>query len=522
VSPSELAGLIVDSARARPVGAWTHSTFSKHYIGDGYLHDDQRGKGEKTLSFAPELTRAGRYEVRFAYQPGTSRATNVPVTVFHADGETTLQVNQQEPPLLDGRFVSLGQFRFEANGFGYVLISNEGTRGHVTADAVQFLSADEMPPERGPRPPVAALRTGRTDRDKPGPAAPPDLKSLEARLKKLKETGPRRPKRMGVEEGETFGDVPIHVRGSVYNLGAVAPRGFLTFGQPIALQRFPEKESGRRQLAEWIASPSHPLTARIYVNRVWLWLLGEGIVRTPDNFGTTGETPSHPELLDHLATRFIDAGWSTKKLVREIVLSRTYQQSSAGDAGRGQDESRGTDPENRLLARANRRRLAAEQLRDAMLAASGQLKFDAGGPTFPATQTADFGFQFTEPVRSVYAPVFRNALPELFEVFDFPSPGMVTGRRHTTAVPTQALFLLNHPWVREQAQAAARRLLVRALDDVTGLDFAWRATLGRAPTDSERALTLRHLQAAGTTGRDEAWTEVFHALFASVDFRYLD
>ena len=492
LSARELPGVVVDSAQARAVGTWKHSQYSKHYIGDGYWHDENKEKGEKTLTFAPELPRAGRYEVRLAYIHAPSRSDRVPVTVFHADGETVVHVNQQEAPVLDGRFVSLGTFRFETNGFAYALVSNEGTQGFVTADAVQFLT--ENAPE------VAASGRDLKARREPRPTEATDLKTLEARLKRLQDSGPRRPRALSVVEEEKIEDTFIHVRGSPHNLGAPAPRGFLTFGRPVAQQQLPATESGRRQFADWIASPSNPLTGRVYVNRAWHWLCGEGIVPTVDNFGTTGEAPSHPELLDHLAGRFVAEGWSTKRLVREIVLSRTYQQAA-------------------------RRRLTAEQLRDAILSVSGQLQLHSlRGPTYPTNLNADFGFQSSEPVRSVHLPMFRNALPELFEAFDFAPPTMVTGRRHVSTVPTQALFLLNHPWMREQAQAAARRALAETrLDDSARLVRVYQRALGRAPTGGELTLAQRHVAAADTaTAREEAWTALCHSLFACADFRYLD
>jgi hypothetical protein len=556
VAAKDLPGLVVDSAQARQVGAWKHSQYSKHYIGDGYWHDDNAGKGEKTLSLAPEITRPGRYEVRLAYVHAPNRAANIPVTVFHADGETTVHINQQEPPVIEGRFVSLGQFRFEANGFGYVLVSNEGTQGYVTADAAQFLPSDEAAVEvtRLTSNPAKAGKSesGKVETNSGTtanshlptfpPAHLPDIKALETRLRMLQEAGPKRPMIMAVKEAEKAEDTAVHVRGSVHNLGAIVPRGFLTVASRGPAPPMPATESGRRELAGWIASADNPLTARVTVNRIWLWLFGEGLVRTPDNFGTTGETPSHPELLDWLAMRFVEQGWSVKQLVREIVLSRTYQLSSgAADARRltstrnskrdtpNQSQSlltsAATDPENRLLSRAHRRRLAAEQIRDAMLAVSGQLKLDIGGQTYPASRASDYGFVFNEPRRSVYAPVFRNALPELFEAFDFAPPSMVTGRRHTSTVPTQALFLLNHPFVREQARAAARRLLADepSRDEAMRLDRAYRLTLGRPPSGEERNLALRHLATdGGPSAAEDAWTELFHALFASADFRHLD
>ncbi len=523
VAASALPGLVVDSAQAKAVGAWKHSQFSKHYIGDGYVHDDLQGKGEKTLTFQPDLKKAGRYEVRFAYQHGGTRATNVPVTVFHADGETTVHVNQQEAPVLDGRFVSLGQFLFEGNGFGSALVSNEGTQGHVTADAVQFL-------------PVKAVEFTATSDAKKSPAkkdtvgSSAELKSLETKLKQLNESGPKRPLVMSVREEEKIEDAFVHVRGSVHNLGAKVPRGFLqvaTLGVPPVV---PEKQSGRREFADWIASPSNPLTARVLVNRTWHWLFGAGLVRTTDNFGTTGETPSHPELLDHLATQFIAQGWSVKKLVREIMLSRTYQQGSevisktvtSNQSAQGAStNSLNTDSlMTDYFSPFRRRRLDAECLRDAMLSVSGQLSSERGGPSFKATLSADYGFNYADTRRSVYAPAFRNALPEIFEVFDFADPSMVVGVRNVSTVAPQALFLMNHPFVREQAGAAAKRLLAEKLaDDDARLLRACRLALGRAPTAGEQAIARKVWQ--NTSDATEAWTDIFHALFASPDFRYV-
>jgi len=510
IAPGALPGIVVDSAQARAVGTWKHSQFSKHYIGDGYWHDDNKDKAGKTLTFAPELPRPGRYEVRFAYEPGATRSERVPVTVFHADGETLVHVNERETPPLDDRFVSLGTFRFETNGFASALVANEGTTGFVTADAVQFLFEDT---ELGARPPSAIAATS-------GAGTAPSVKDMEDKLKKLQASGPKRPRALSVIEEDKIEDAFIHIRGSPHNPGAIVPRGFLTFGRPVAQQALPAGESGRRQLADWIASKSNPLTARVYVNRLWQWLIGEGLVRTVDNFGTTGEAASHPELLDYLAARLMEQGWSTKRLIQEIVLSHTYQLSSARSPS-------DADPGNRLLAHAHRRRLAAEPLRDAILFVSGQLQLDPPrGPTYSAGLNADFGFLSEDTHRSVYLPVFRNALPQLFEAFDFPPSSMVTGRREVSTVPTQALFLLNHPWMQAQSRAAA----LRALDRASGrgqftvrLTMAYRRTLGRAPTRAEQKLALQHLvSGVAPSDREEAWASFFHALFASGDFRYLE
>jgi hypothetical protein len=496
---SEVPGIVVDDAQAKKVGEWQHSVHSGHYIGDGYLHDQNMAKGQKTLTFQPDLPNAGKYEVRLAYSPGTSRSDAVPVTVFSADGEKTIHVDMRKHPPIDDRWISLGEYRVERNGQAYIIIDNEGTKGHVTADAVTFIPLDKpMPKAKGEK--------SKGDADL--------VKQLEAELKRLQESGPKRQMAMTVVEEAKIEDAKVHVRGSVHNLGAVAPRGFLqvaSFGKPPAM---PPNQSGRVELANWIASKDNPLTARVMANRVWHWLFGSGIVRTVDNFGTTGEAPSHPELLDHLATRFIALDWSTKQLVREIVLSRTYRQSATNSAAAS------ADPENRLFARANRRRMEAECIRDTMLVVSGKLSPDRGGPSYPATLAADYGYKGSDNRRSVYLPVFRNALPEALEAFDFADPSMVTGKRNVSTVAPQALYLLNHPFPVEQARHSAERLLAESHpDDAARIVRAYRLALGREPTAGEREIAMRFL---AKRDAKEAWAGVFHALFASADFRYVD
>jgi hypothetical protein len=504
----DVPGVVVDDTQAKKVGEWRESQVTGTYIGQGYVHDLNDGKGQKTLTFHPDLPAAGTYDVQLAYSAGSSRAAAVPVTVFSADGEKTVSVNMRDEPPIDGRYVSLGQYHFERNNQGFVIISNEGTTGTVTADAVVFVPVGE-------RPPVAAPRSAPAAAEKAATAA---VRRLESELKKLQAAGPKRPMAMSVVEEAAIEDTRVHVRGSVHTLGEPAPRGFLrvaTYGTPPAI---PANESGRRQLAEWIASPDNPLTARVIVNRAWHWLFGAGLVRTTDNFGTTGEPPSHPELLDDLAVRFVEGGWSVKKLVRVIVLSRTYRQQSESRNSRPEM----ADPENRLLARQNRRRLDAECIRDTILAVSGAMHRNRGGPTFRPDLAADYGYKHTDTRRSVYTPVFRNALPELFQAFDFADPSVVTGRRDVSTVALQALLLMNHPFVVEQARRAAERLLAEAgMSEDDRIARAYRLTLGRAPTDGERRLAQKFLTAdAGDPAA--AWALLFQSLFASADFRYVN
>jgi hypothetical protein len=517
IAASTLPGIVVDDSEARKVGVWTESRALGYFIGAGYVHDDKSPKGEATLTFQPEIPEAGVYEVRLAYNSASNRCPAVPVTIFSADGESTVTVDMKSDPPIDGRFISLGRFRFERNGQGYVLISNEGTKGTVVADAVQFLPVSSEEPAR-PAGPSGALPVSAR--------AGAEVRALEAQLKRLKSEAPRRALAMTVVEEPRIEDTQVHVRGSVHNLGETVPRGFLSVATTGPVPPLPSDSSGRRELAAWLASAENPLTARVLVNRVWHWLFGAGIVRTTDNFGTTGETPSHPELLDDLAVRFMEDGWSIKRLVRQIVLSHAYQLASSDDR-----RARALDPENRLLWRMNRRRLDAECIRDTILVTSGQLVEDMGGPSFPADLASDYGFQQTGRRRSVYAPVFRNALPDLFEAFDFADPSMVVGRRNVSTVAPQALYLMNHPFVLEQSRHAARRLLAETrtgYDDRQRLDRVYRLALGRSPSDRERAIALEFLvqsedAADGSPlSPEDAWALVFQALFATIDFRYVD
>jgi hypothetical protein len=513
VSVTDLPGIVVDDSEAKKVGEWTHSTSVKPYIGSGYLHDNDAFKGEKTLTFAPKLPTDGKYEVRLAYTPGDNRSPAAPITIFGADGEKELTINMKSTPPIDGRFVSLGEHRFEAAGQSFVIVANEGTQGHVIADAVQFLplgAADSAIVAQVE--PQANRNEKQTSLDK----LQSEVVELDKTLKKQKDDVASFPKSMAPRERPEITDCPVHLRGSVHTLGEVAPRGVLQVAQLGPAPTFPSNQSGRKELADWIASKDNPLTARVYVNRLWHWLFGAGFVRSVDNFGSTGETPSHPELLDHLATELIDNDWSTKKLIRTIVMSRTYRQASKEN-----EKAIAIDPENRLLWRMNRKRLEAECLRDAMLVASGRLSNTAGGQTYPANLAADYGFSNDSLDRSVFLPVFRNALPASFEPFDFADPSMVVGARNVSTIAPQALYLLNNPFPRQCAIEAATQIINQSDSDSEKIDLAFRKTLGRHPSDSERAAITSALHAEGPT-LEEKWTRIFHSLFCTLDFRYRD
>ncbi len=506
---ADLPGIVVDDTQARKIGEWKASTYTGSYVGAGYIHDEDKNKGKKTLTFQPEIPKTGKYEVRLAYSADANRCPKVPVTIFSADGEKTVYVDEKQPPRIEGLFQVLGQFTFEKSGQGFVIISNEGTQGHVIADAVLFIPVEKL----------AELKEAVPAREEKLTPGAEKLRVLENQLKKIIADGPRREMTMSVEEEKTIEDARIHIRGSVHTLGDKVPRGFLQV-VPGSAQRLPMNESGRRQLADWLSSPDNPLPARVYANRAWHWLFGSGLVRTTDNFGTTGDRPSHPELLDYLASRFVEEGWSTKKLIRRMVLSETYRQSSVGNP-----KAALVDPENRLFSHANRRRLEAECIRDTILMVSGQLKLEMGGPGFKSDLAADYGYKHAQVRRSVYMPVFRNALPELFEVFDFADPSICTGRRNTSTVAPQALFLMNNSFVIEQAQRTAHRLLEdKQLGDTDRIARAFRLTLGRAPSVGERAIAVEFLRSAGSDvkARMECWGQFVQMLFASIDFRYVN
>jgi hypothetical protein len=341
---------------------------------------------------------------------------------------------------------------------------------------------------------------------------------------------------MGLREAAHVGDTEIRIRGEAEQLGPVVPRGFLTaFEVPGAAPVNP-KQSGRLELAEWLTNEKNPLIARVFVNRVWKHLFGEGIVSSVDNFGTTGSAPSDPELLDHLATRFVKDGWSLKKLVRTLVLTRAYRLSSDG-----RPENVAADPGNRLTWRHSRRRLDAEEIRDAMLAVAGRLDRNRPESAARDLQVIEVKNNNAEAqkivhageaslARSIYLPLLRGLTPRSLEVFDFAEQGMVTGSRDTTTVPTQALYLLNDPFVHGQSAALAKDLLAsNQADDSARIRAAYRQSLGRDPSSVELEQATSFLgeyessarESSSAEPRREAWASFCQALLASAEFRYL-
>jgi mono/diheme cytochrome c family protein len=302
-----------------------------------------------------------------------------------------------------------------------------------------------------------------------------------------------------------FHDAKVHVRGSYLRLGDSVPRRF-----PVVLAGDKQPPitsgSGRLELARWIGSPDHPLTARVLVNRLWQFHFGEGIVRTPSNFGKLGEAPTHPELLDYLAMRFVEGGWSIKQMHREIMLSAVYQQATNPSR-----EAQHQDPDNRQLGRMNRRRLEAEAIRDNLLAVSGRLDPALGGPA-----TRDFASRR----RSLYQMTIRSDRSGFGPLFDTPDSTAPVERRINSTVAPQALFLLNDPFVLDQTRALARRVLELAQDSRQRIEGAYLLLFGRPPSLDETTIGQAFLDNGGSGER--AWEEYCQVLLCANEFIYVD
>ena len=500
------AGIIVDDLQAEKIGDWMKSTSNKTYFGDNYIHDKGEGKGQKKVIFTAELEEAGEYEVRFGYTAGTNRAQEAPVTIEHADGPTTIRINQREKPPINDNFKIMGRFQFNA-GKAVVSVSNANTSDVVIADAVVFVPVAELKNDSVPGQRLAKLR-GEVDRL---------VKRVDA-LKKTKSTD--LPKAMSVQDEKETGDWHVHIRGEIRNKAAVVPRGFLQVAsktKTVAQPAIGAGRSGRLELAEWVSSSDNPLTSRVMVNRIWHHLIGKGLVRTTDNFGMMGEKPSHAALLDWLAYQFVVDQWSVKKMIRRIIMSRTYRLASTGES-----VGWAGDPENRLIWRANRKRLTAEAIRDSILSVSGQLSMQQGGPTIRKFSQYDWGYEFNTIRRSVYVPLFRNTLLEVFETFDVANPNVVSGRRSETILPTQALYLMNSPFVNAEAERAGERIIRYGATDAERVRLVYRLALGREPSAVEADVVMKFIEESKTGEKSGAWSALVHSLFGSVDFRHLD
>ena len=373
-----------------------------------------------------------------------------------------------------------------------------------------------------------------------------EIKQLEAAIPKLPEV-------MAVSEG-TIEDLPVHLRGNHTTLAKERqlrrfPRIFVGEQAP----GLPVDRSGRIEFVRWLTEPKHPLTARVAVNRIWQAHFGEGLVRSPDNFGLLGDKPTHPALLDWLAREFVGrisnpsepatpgleiratgAAWSSKSLHRTLMLSSAYQMQTTY-----REESFLADPDNRLWWRRNRRRLEVEAVRDSLLAVSGRLDNMMGGTLLPSANRAyvtgtanNFPNIYNSNRRSVYLPVIRSALYELFQVFDFAEPSVLNGKRDSTTLATQALFMLNSSLVAEQSRELAAQLIAMPnSEDDARVRRAYQLAFQREPSSSEVARARNFVQqfAASSSGsgtadeqRLAAWRSFCRTLLAANEFLFVE
>jgi hypothetical protein len=371
------------------------------------------------------------------------------------------------------------------------------------------------------------------------------LQKLQAELAELQKHPPELPSAMGVTEGAPT-DVPLLRRGNHLAPADVVPRRFPVVLAGAEQEPLPRDASGRLQLAAWLTSPDNPLTARVIVNRVWRWHFGRGLVRSVDNFGLLGDKPTHPELLDWLAASFVEDGWSIKALHRRILLSATYQQASVAEPKCSGFWSfipqstirnpQSTDPDNHLLWRFAPRRLEAEEIRDSLLAVGGLLDRTGGGPALSHVANRGYLFDHTSKDltsyasdrRSVYLPVIRNNLYDVFQLFDATDATVPSGDRATTTVPTQALFFLNSDLIARAADALAGRVLAAGSDDAARVRELFALAYGREPAaaetarlaaaaaELEKAFAATEPDAARRTRK--AWAAVCQAVLASNEF----
>ncbi|MFG0263766.1 MAG: PSD1 and planctomycete cytochrome C domain-containing protein [Rhodopirellula sp. JB055] len=429
--------------------------------------------------------------------------------------------------------------------------TSEGITNRNASDLLKLPIADKVPAGRKYSPDeIEELQERMSDlrsemmevaRDREDPSQQQNAIRLRAQialiqgiLSEIEDDGTPRTLAMGVQEAEQFEDAFVYVRGDVETPAQRVPRGFIQILPHSAEISIPSDSSGRLELAQWLTSPENPLTARVMVNRIWLHLFGEGIVATPNNWGLTGQVPSHPELLDHLAIEF-SKDWSVKSMIRELVLSRTYQMSS-----RMNDTHYEVDPDNRLLWRASPRQLDAEAMRDAILAIGGGLNLERpiGSPIAKygnnrIGRTLDASLlDGLNDRRSVYLPIVRDAVPRSLALFDFADPSLSNAKRDVSNVPTQALYLMNDEFVLQNAESLGRRLLDEHRSIREGVAAAFLATYGRPATDSEIRSCVDFFQEFMGPARRKssrfvqtqqlAMTAFCQALIASAEFRCLN
>jgi hypothetical protein len=510
IDSSRLAGVVVDNLAAEVHGAWKESNYSTNFVDRNYLHDGDSEKGRKSARFVPNLPRDGIYEVMVSYTPRANRATNVPVTISGKAGPKTVYVNQTLSPTVDKVFTPVGKFAFAAGTSGSVTIANEGTKGFVVVDAVRFVPVDEETTAG-----AAAPQTADPE------AALLNYHQLEKEVLEFRTKRPVIPQAMAVQEGQ-IRDCKLRTGGDPDRPAEDVPRGFLSaLGTPDSTAYdITDESSGRLELANWVVNRDNPLPARVAVNRIWSHLFGEGLVSTTDDFGVGGARPSDPALLDHLAHRFVEQGWSIKKLIRAIMLSSTYQMSSPGPA----DTAVGVQ----LALHVQRRTLGPEVLRDAMLAVSHDLDPAFGGTWMP-TNRATLGpvqsarrAQTASRRRTVYLPVIRNSTPEILRGLAAPLSNPALGQRQGSSSATSPVSRFTEQCATAWADALQQG---SAANDARRVTLAYREALGRLPSDVETTKSLRALSApkpGDLEGISRAWELFCTSLLTSKPFRELE
>jgi hypothetical protein len=396
-----------------------------------------------------------------------------------------------------------------------------GPRPRMTADKDPFFVAvwqNSGPLYRSSDEQLASLSPEKTQ----------EARALLLQAAGMEKTLPRKeiPMACAVREGETM-DQKVFLRGDYHSLGDPVQRTVPSILRLSAPAPEVKTKSGRLELANWIVDPHNPLPPRVMANRIWQGHFGDGIVRTPDNYGRLGERPTNPELLDYLAKTFIEDGWSIKKMHRLIMLSKTYQMSAAFD-----EEKKAKDPENRLLSHFPRQRLSIEEIRDAYLAMGGDLDLTMGGTLDPGVGTdgetsANRISMNPEKTnrRSVYLPLRRSNLPTLYTLFDFGDATSPEGHRSPTTVATQALFVMNSPLVIREATHVADTVLKQQKQDKRRVEEIYLRVLDRRPDANEIDQGLTYLSSLRRKWNDideeKAWTSLTHALMASNEFIFV-
>ena len=413
--------------------------------------------------------------------------------------------------------------------------------GKATAATAQVAATDNAEREVAPAPAAKPAK----DKDiltKRRDELDAQLKKIAADIQHAEFFKDKTPRAFAMGDGPQSADMPIYVRGNPYAPSTVVPRGAVRVASWDKFPAIPAGQSGRLQLADWLADKRNPLTARVTVNRIWQKLFGTGLVPSVDYFGARGDVPTHPELLDHLATRFMRGGWSQKQFIRALVLSRTYRLSSVNEAA-----AMKLDPENKLYWRMNRQRLDAEAMRDSLLAISGELTRNSGGPALVMENPENCGslslkgvnppnYKHSKPrpsqefERTLYLPVFRGgtAGPDrLRAFFDFVDPAMTAGQRNQTVVPTQTLFLLSNDLLRKRAHVLADKLIADEKSPDARLETLWLRVFNRPITPAERDDALSFLGGVeplittvkGRPALDSIqWRELCHSLLAANEF----